>query len=201
MVMLTRVALCLFLSLMLLNIAWAEALLPKNSSEKTKINPLQKGSEINVEQTRKSEAEILESLDNLTQQGNNEIFLVESQKSLIKNSQQTKNNEEDKTSHDLVHGEDMMLNDGFDELDLDEMFTDLQSDLLNNDNQKKKIKGSIKEGKAEKKYGVGIVGDEAVLINTLDHSNLMDFENEVDIWSKKIVEDKKKNKKTKSANN
>jgi len=198
--MLARVALLTCLLSMLPNFTWADSLVSKNPTEKTKIKHSSKNTEINTNQKDKSEAEILESLDNLNQQGNNEIFLVESQNSLIENSQKVKINGKNKTSNDAVNDEEPLLDDGFDELDLGEMFTDLESDVLNKVIQKEKSKGSTKKDKAEEKYGVGVVGDEAVLINTLDHSNLMDFENEIDIWSKKKVENKKNNK-TKSSNN
>ena len=218
--MLARVILLTCFLSMLPNLALADLLLPEKPSEKTKTNNLQNNSKASEDlpestkpkgdkpenapatkivenQAGKNEAEILQSLDNLNQQSNNEIFLVESQSPLIKGSEKTKPNDSKRQSDDNTTGEDIMLNDGFDELDLEEVFTDFEFDDHNNVNSAEKIKGTSKKSNPEVKYGVGVVGDEAVLINTLDNSDLMDFENEVDIWSKKVVENKnnKKNKK------
>lgn len=138
-----------------------------------------------------TEAEILQSLDNLNQQSNNEIFLVESQTPSLKESNKPHINDNEKKSDEHTKGEDMMLNDGFDELDLAEVFTDLEFKDVNNMNHAEKIKNSNRKSNTEVKYGVGVAGEEAELINKLDHSDLIDFENEVDIWSKKVVKNKK----------
>jgi hypothetical protein len=204
---------------MLPNLALADLLLPEKQSEKIKTNNLHnnkagedlplstktKGekqenapaTKVVANQAGKNEAEILQSLDNLNQQSNNEIFLVESQSPLIKGSEKTKPSDSKRQNDDNTTSEDIMLNDGFDELDLAEVFTDFEFNDHNKVNSAEKIKDTSKKSHAEVKYGVGVVGDEAVLINTLDNSDLMDFENEVDIWSKKVVKNKnnKKNKK------
>lgn len=215
--MLARVILLTCLLSMLPNLALADILLPEKQSEKIKANNLQNNSKVSEDlsestktnedkpenspankvvenQAGKNEAEILQSLDNLNQQSNNEIFLVESQSPLIKGSEKIKLSGSESQNDDNTTGEDIMLNDGFNELDLEEVFTDFEFDDHNNLHSAEKIKSTSKKSNAEVKYGVGVVGDEAVLINTLDNSDLRDFENEVDIWSKKVVE-YKNNKK------
>jgi hypothetical protein len=217
--MLARVILLTCFLSMLPSVALAELMLPEKQSEITKTSSQKntnKVSENLAESTKitdiqpkktavtkvienqagKNEAEILQSLDNLNQHSNNEIFLVESQNPLIKTSEKTKFSDSERQSHDKIIGEDIMLNDGFDELDLTEVFTDFEFDDHSKVNSAEKIIGTSKKNNAKVKYGVGVVGDEAVLINTLDNSDLMDFENEVDIWSQKVIEKKeKKNKK------
>lgn len=202
---------------MLPNLALADLLLSEKQPEKIKINDLQNNSKVGEDlpestktkenkpeitpatkivenQASKSEAEILKSLDNLNQQSNNEIFIVESQSPQSKGSQKTQPSDSEKQSDDNSKNQDIMLNDGFDELDLAEVFTGFEFDNQNSVNSPEKIKNTSKKSDAEVKYGVGVVGDEAVLINTLDNSDLMDFENEVDIWSKKVVEFKNNKK-------
>ena len=191
---------------MLPNLALADILLPEKP-KKNNLNSNSKSGEISAKSTKTkavksenipsakvivTEAEILQSLDNLKQQSNNEIFLVESPSPLIKSSEKTQLNKRQNDNN--ATAEDIMLNDGFDELDLQEVFSDLEFDDHLNVNNDGKIKDISKKSDPKVKYGVGVVGDEAVLINTLDNSDLMDFENEVDIWSKKVV-DNNKNKK------
>ena len=178
-----------FLSI-LPNVALAKFLLSEKPSNKAKTN-------VPAIKTVKNEAKILQSLDNLSQQSNNEIFIVESQSLQIQSSKKNKLSNSKKKNDNHTTSEDIMLNDGFDELDLEEVFSDIEFDDHNNVNNVGEIKGTNKNSNGKVKYGVGVVGDEAVLINTLDNSNLMDFENEIDIWSKKIVKNKnnKKNKK------
>jgi len=157
------------------------------TKEQTTEKPFEK--KIGKKQTRKNEAKILQGLDNLNQQSNNEIFLVESQSSKIKDTNKVELNSRKSQSDENTTSEDMMLNDSFEELDLTEIFSGHISVKAF-----EKIKGASNKAKAEVKYGVGVVGDEAVLINTLDNSDLMDFENEVDIWSKRVSKNNKKNK-------
>ncbi len=187
--MLARVILLTYFLSMLPNVALADILLPEN----TKIKRI-KSEKTPSTKVIENEAEILQSLDNLNQQSNNEIFLVESQSPLFKNSE--KNQLSKRQNDNNAVGEDIMLNDGFDELDIQKVFSDFEFDDHHNVNNAEKIKDISKKSDPEVKYGVGVVGDEAVLINKLDNSDLMDFENEVDIWSKKVV-DNNKNKKNK----
>jgi len=113
--------------------------------------------------------------------------------------------------------EDILEEDSFDDVDLDmilaEEFSGAFSDNLDKDliqsvakdlSQDKIIKklpddlSLISADKLESmqvpinkstELGVGVIGSEEKLINTLDKSDLMDFEKKIDVWGKDVIEE------------
>lgn len=132
----------------------------------------------------KSDAEILQSLDSLNAQLNNELFVAEQQgndKSVVPKKEVVIQNENQlSVKGELVQTDEMLLNDSFDDLKLDDMIgvdeTTHEPILL----ESEEIKMTPTQAK-KNPFAAG-AGESEVLINTLDNSDLMDFEENIDLW-------------------
>lgn|GEM_PF-1901182 len=149
---------------------------------------------IDIEQI-KTDEEILQSLDNFGDQLGNEIFAIEQQatEGEIPAQQQALQAldqiEQEQLDEEPIRDDDIMMDNSFDDLDLgmileEEDFSELKTP----------VKPELFDSKAatikkSSELGVGVAGKEEKLINKLDKSDLMDFENQVDVWSKDVVED------------
>ena len=145
--------------------------------------------ELVEEEQLKLEQEILESLDNFKELTDNDIFIIEQQSI---EQELTESQLEKLTAEELVELEknnpkdDLLLDDSFDDLDIDSILIEeetSQPELI------EKPEVHIKQQPVSETKGVGVVGEEELLINSLDKSDLMDFNRPNDVWKKDLVEE------------
>jgi hypothetical protein len=151
--------------------------------------------------SNKSDAEILQSLDDINEQLNNEILTIEQQHLPSTLNEQDKElidpemTQQDIINEKLLLAEDMLGSDNFDDLNIDEA---LDIDEILNTDINEELSPTLKPENTKNKFhqlkpsfelGVGVKGKEEELINTLDKSDLMDFEEKIDVWSEDVVED------------
>ena len=123
----------------------------------------------------KSDEDILQSLDNLDELEDNEIFIIE---------QHSSAELEVKTLVD----DELLLDDGFDDLDIESILVDEELTELTSP-QQLEIKDKQNTPLLDEKPSVGIQGEEEQLINSLDKSDLMDFKKVTDKWRDDVDED------------
>ncbi len=135
--------------------------------------------EVNQEELLQSDEEILKSLDDFGDVLTDDINLIEDDE-LLPYSPQSFDNF---GGHDS-ESNNMLSNDSFDDLDLDSILSD---ELIENNEMPGTDLQEAAELSSFEKLGVGVDGTEEELINKLDKSNLMDFDKNIDIWDKEII--------------
>ncbi|WP_281556271.1 hypothetical protein [Thalassomonas sp. RHCl1] len=128
----------------------------------------------------KTDSEILTSLDNLALDLENELFEVE----------QGTNNEAlapepiDDWEQELSDLEQMSALDNFEQVQFPPLMTEEPTGEWLEAAEPAEV-----QGKSAEAFGAGIAGEQENLINSLDNSDLMDFEDNLDVWSDDLVED------------
>lgn len=143
---------------------------------------------------KKTDAEILQSLDGAYNSFNNEPLTLENDNALLKDKKTQNNNLSSskknitKTKVDKKISEQQIIDDSFSDLDIEFILRD------NNyrSSRKNRNQTSIADRVVETKntQSVGVNGREEAIINKLDKSDLMDFNESTDIWSKEILNKK-----------
>jgi hypothetical protein len=149
-----------------------------------------------------SDEEILQSLDNISDELDSDIFTLDTSELPHENSSQQaleQDHPEAFEDHNLLNhhelgGEtldDMDVIDNFDELSLDEVFkTDDIIEQTNSINDNIISTMPLLEPEESKPANNTIeTGNEEKLINDLDNSDLMDYLEGVDVWNKDIADD------------
>ncbi|WDE00212.1 hypothetical protein [Thalassomonas actiniarum] len=128
----------------------------------------------------KTDSEILTSLDNLTLDLENELFEVEQgQNNNTLNAEAIAGWEQE-----LSDLEQMSALDNFEQVQFPPLMTEQPiGEWLET------AEPAETQGKSVEEFGVGIAGEQENLINSLDNSDLMDFEDNLDVWSDDLVED------------
>jgi len=133
------------------------------------------------------EREILNSLDNLELE--NELFELEQG-----NNSPAQNSAPGEHWQEFSDLEEMSALDSFEQIQLPPLLTDepadewLQPAELSPAETLYKSGGEL-DSQESGVSGVGIAGEQENLINSLDNSDLMDFEDDLDMWSDDLVEE------------
>jgi hypothetical protein len=100
------------------------------------------------------------------------------------------------TDEEILQSLDSIINElgtEIQQLEHQNEFVSEQKGLELSDLEEQNLLNQITLKKAEREtgiaHGVGIDGEEEGIINTLDDSGLMDFEQEIDVWSEDVIED------------
>ncbi|WDE12980.1 hypothetical protein [Thalassomonas haliotis] len=134
----------------------------------------------NLQADEKTDSEILTSLDNLTLDLENELFEVE----LSENSNASDSGHGADWEQDFSDLEKMSALDNFEQVQLPPLMAEEPGGEWLETAELPEI-----QAKPGEEYGVGIAGEQESLINNLDNSDLMDFEDDLDVWSDDLVED------------
>lgn len=146
---------------------------------------------VDIEQL-KLDQEILESLNNFKDLPDNDIFIIEQQsieQELTESQFQELSSDEITELEKNTPVDDLLIDDSFDDLDIDSILLEdeiIQPELI----EKPEI--LLKQPPISENKGVGVIGEEELLINSLDKSDLMDFNKPNDVWKKNLIEEVEK---------
>lgn len=141
--------------------------------------------------SKKTDAEILQSLDGAYNSFNNEPLTLKNDGALLKDKKvQSKSLSSSKrnlttTKVNKKISEQQIINNSFSDLDIEFILRDKNDYRSTRQNRKQKnIVDHVVETKNSQ--SVGVKGTEEAIINKLDKSDLMDFNKNTDIWSKEV---------------
>ena len=143
---------------------------------------------VDIEQL-KLDQEILESFNNFKDIPDNDIFIIEQQsieQELTESQLQELSSDEITELEKNTPVDDLLIDDNFDDLDIDSIL--LEDEVIQPESiEKPEI--LLKQPAISENKGVGVIGEEELLINSLDKSDLMDFNKPDDVWKKNLVEE------------
>ncbi|GLX80293.1 hypothetical protein tinsulaeT_36330 [Thalassotalea insulae] len=130
--------------------------------------------------TLEQEQAILESMEEVVEQL--DLLTIDKQQRLSELKPLSKPQQYIEQQDEFELLEQGLLDDGFDDLDIEQELADELDDLVL---PKKILKQHLPVDKKllnKPKSAVGVQGEEELIINQLDNSNLMDFDAQSDVW-------------------